>query len=305
MSPGGLSLVVGGDGVVGSALTRALAAQGQQVIRTTRRPASARDADSPSPRFLDLASQPPYALPDGVTRAWLLAATTGVEACASDPAAARRINVDHTVSLAGQLLGLGAEVVFASSSLVFDGDHPMPSPEHPARPRTQYGELKLEAERRLLSLPGAQGRPGLWVLRLTKVWPTERRGSDLLGDWARELRSGRGVRAFTDRWVAPLTDAVAAEAMRDLPEVASPGLWHLGPSDELRYADVALELADRLGVAGELVQRVDSGARGGGPGQGPHASLGSEATWRALGRRAPSSRDALQAVLARVVDAAA
>jgi dTDP-4-dehydrorhamnose reductase len=300
LSPTGISLVVGGDGLLGSALRQTLEARGDRTLATSRRAPSTQPPPDPSPLHLDLSRQPPYALPQGVRRAWLLAATTGVEACASDPANARRVNVDHTVALARQLLDSGAEVVFASSSLVFDGDRPMPPPEHPARPRTLYGELKLEAERQLLALPGALASPGLWVLRLTKVWPTQGPRSDLPASWADELRAGRELHAFSDRWVAPLTDALAARALRDLPEAAPSGFWHLGPTDELCYADLALQLAQSLGAAQAQVRRIESGARAGGPAQGPHASLGSETTWRALGLHPPSSLDTLRALLPRL-----
>jgi dTDP-4-dehydrorhamnose reductase len=244
-------LVVGGDGLIGRALTRRLEGEGRAVLATTRRHGCA----SRNRPHLELAQDPSaWTPPQPVSVAFLLAAAANQLSCCADPAASRRINVDHTVALARRLVSLGAFVVFTSTNLVFDGEearYPTCALPHPT---SEYGRQKAEAEQALLALG-----PRVAVVRLTKVLAAE---MPLIGRWVEALKAGRAVEAFTDLICAPMPVDFVAEALARIGAHAKGGLFHLSGADEVSYADLARSLARRLGVDSALVRPTTSAAAG-------------------------------------------
>lgn len=89
----------------------------------------------------------------------------------SDPAGFRRRNLDGTVALFGQARGAGiVRAVFLSSRAVY-GDQPTGqtvAETAPCRPDTLYGEVKLEAEQRLIAMRDDRFCPA--VLRATGIY---------------------------------------------------------------------------------------------------------------------------------------
>jgi dTDP-4-dehydrorhamnose reductase len=247
----GAWLVVGGDGLIGRALVRRLAADGSAVLATTRR----RGCAGPQRPHLELAQDPAnWTPPEPVSVAFLLAASANQLSCCADPAASRRINVDHTAALARQLVSLGTFVVFTSTNLVFDGEqahYPTSAAPHPT---SEYGRQKAEAEQALLALG-----PRVAVVRLTKVLAAE---MPLIGGWVEALKARRRVEAFTDLICAPMPVDFVAEALARIGAQQKGGLFHLSGADEVSYADLARALARRLGVDGGLVHSTTSVAAG-------------------------------------------
>lgn len=244
-------LVVGGDGLIGRALARRLGAEGRAVLATTRR----RGCAGPLRPHLELAQDPSdWTPPRPVGVAFLLAAAANQLSCCADPAASRRINVDHTVVLARRLVECGAFVVFTSTNLVFDGAEPHYRTCATPHPTSEYGRQKAEAERELLALG-----PDVAVVRLTKVLAAE---MPLIGGWVEQLKAGRPVEAFTDLICAPMPVDFVAEALARIGARRRGGLFHLSGADEVSYADLARSLARRLGVDSALVRPTTSTAAG-------------------------------------------
>ncbi len=100
-------LVVGGDGIIGGALTRTLLLARVQVCATTRRRERVREGVS----FLDLAEPDWDALDYHVDVVYLCAALTDMRRCVADPAGTRRINVDNLCVLAKRCADRGARLV--------------------------------------------------------------------------------------------------------------------------------------------------------------------------------------------------
>lgn len=244
-------LVVGGDGLIGRALARRLDGEGRTVLATTRRHGCAA-ARRP---HLELAQDPSaWTPPQPVSVAFLLAAAANQLSCCADPAASRRINVDHTVALARRLVELGAFVVFTSTNLVFDGEEARYQTCAAPHPTSEYGRQKAEAEQALLALV-----PRVAVVRLTKVLAAE---MPLIGRWVESLKAGQPVEAFTDLICAPMPVDFVAEALARIGAQGKGGLFHLSGADEVSYADLARSLARRLGVDGALVRPTTSTAAG-------------------------------------------
>ena len=241
-------MVVGADGMIGSALADHLVRTGRSVVRTTRRGES-------GSLVLDLAARPgDWQMPEGLAVAYLCAAVTSIESCRDHPEAAAGVNVAGTEWLAGRLLDAGARVVFPSTSLVFDGSSPHPRVDSPTVPVTAYGRMKAEAERRLLG-QGAR----VAVLRLTKVIGA---GMPLLARWAGSLTEGRPIHPFADMVMAPVALPLAIEVLDRLGNGGAEGIFHLSASHDVSYADVARRLAERLNADADLVRPVSAAAAG-------------------------------------------
>ncbi|MDB5314109.1 MAG: dTDP-4-dehydrorhamnose reductase [Gemmataceae bacterium] len=244
MSPAGLRLVVGGDGVIGAELTRQLVSSGNPVVATTRRP---RKADGPA-LFLDLAADPAgWELPDRVGVGYLCGAITSVDQCRQFPDETRLVNVGRTLHLAHLLRRRGAHVVFLSSNQVFDGSRPLPPVTAPRAPQTEYGRHKAQAEVDLLAAGGAT------VVRFTKVVGP---GWALFQTWTESLRRGEPIAPFHDMYLSPVPLSFAAGVLVRVGESRPGGVVQVSGDRDVSYAEVAARLAERIGALPSLVRPV-------------------------------------------------
>ena len=107
-----MHLIIGGKGLVGSALRRELDRRGLPYSSTTRR------TGSPSMLRLDLADLPPYQqLPPPAEYVWLVAAIPTFQEAEQNPLA-WRVNVDAPIELARHYRLFNSTIVFISSNAV-------------------------------------------------------------------------------------------------------------------------------------------------------------------------------------------
>jgi dTDP-4-dehydrorhamnose reductase len=217
-------LVIGADGLLGSAVAAALRDAGHSVIATSRR----RGAETP----LDLADADGWE-PPAARAAWLMAANTSQADCERDPDGTRRINVEANLLVAERLQAAGTFVVFPSTNVVFDGTEPFVDPGAERVPLNEYGRQRAEVEDGILAGGGA-------ILRLTKVWHGE---TPLCATWHRQVTTGEPIRAFHDMVMAPVTLRTATEALVVLGLGARAGIHQLSGSRDISYADAARFLA--------------------------------------------------------------
>lgn len=223
------TLVVGGDSLVGAALTRQLQRARQPVVATTRRSESAT-----RPRiYLDLAASPSdWRLPDSIDTAVLCAAASKSDACERDPVGTQRINVEGTVALAEAVVDRGGRVLFLSSNQVFDGITPFPAPDHPVCPVTEYGRQKAETETKLL----ARHASAVSVLRMTKVLGAH---NPLFTGWMQELRRGGVIRPFRDMYISPVPVTAVLSIVALILERSLAGIFHLSAERDVSYEEAA------------------------------------------------------------------
>jgi dTDP-4-dehydrorhamnose reductase len=239
----GRALVVGGDSLVGSELQVHCRKLGLAVDASSRRPGQATGTfflDLGDPDFTPL-QRANYDV------AFVCAAVTSMQACQSDPARSRRINVDNTLSLMRGLADRGTHLVFLSSSQVFDGETPMPDEAAPTAPKNEYGAQKLAVEEAIerQKLPAA-------VLRVTKVLADRPVG--VFKGWFEALAKGQPVQAATNMALSPVMVADVAEAAQRLAAGRHRGVWHLGSSDDIGYFDAARLMAETRHLPLSLVQ---------------------------------------------------
>jgi len=252
-------LVVGGDGLIGAALAKYLRDHGAVTSCTTRRP-----ADSTGDIFLDLSSSDffPGHLQEwirlheeGRTVAFITAAITGFNQCASDPAGSRLVNVEHTCALASALFANDVSVVFLSTNAVFSGEYGTPTEESPYDPQTEYGRQKTSAERRLLDIhEKVSGRARLAIVRLTKVLSAE---EPMIRAWLTALESGKNIEAATDLQISPVSLDFVVRALAQIADTSENGVFHLSGVCGVSYYEFALSLAQALNVPNERVIGVE------------------------------------------------
>lgn len=277
MKPIGRILVVGGDGLIGHAVAGRLRRDGHDVVATSRR-------SVPALPSLDLARDASsWPIPHGIGLAYICAAITSIEACTIRRDEAWAVNVEGTTAIAQRLVEAGSRVVFLSSNMVFDGSTPFTPAGAETCPRTDYGRMKVEAERRLLALGDA-----VWVVRLTKVFGPN---PPLVSRWRRSLTAGEPVHPFADMVLAPLSAAFAADVLARLAGSGGHGILQVSATADIGYVEVATRLAQLVGAPRELVQPLGSGTVGGAP---LHTTLDAARLREQFGLHAPSPWDAIE-----------
>jgi len=288
----GAALVVGGDGLIGRHILRALARRGRRPAVTSHRPAGdAVPLDLRRPDFAPLLARR-YGC------AYHCAAVTDMRACEADPEGSRRVNVTNTLALIRRLADQGTHQVFFSSGQVFDGETASPDELAPASPKNVYGVQKVEVEEAI----GREVLP-VAVLRLTKVLAAEPAG--LFAEWLAALRRGEPIVAATNMTIAPVSASDSAAAAIALGAGRRTGLWHLSAADEIDYHAAARQMAERCRLPLGLVR-----GRPVGEAEVPsifrhrHAALGAAKIARELGIPLRRSEDVLNELFAGFVDRA-
>ena len=153
------ALVIGASGLVGGALHARLARTGTRVTGTSHTHPRAGlvpfELGAGTAAFLDTHA------PDLVI---LASAMTHVDRCESEPAEARRRNVDDVAAVAGWCRAHGAALVHFSTDYVFDGAAGPYAEDAPTHALSVYGQSKLDSEALVTALPR-----GL-VIRITNVF---------------------------------------------------------------------------------------------------------------------------------------
>ncbi len=277
-------LIIGGDGLLGSALLTYGRGLGWSVQATTRRPLAVQSGMVP----LDLAAPPnDWTIPTNCESAVLCAGITRLDACRLDRDRTRQINVGQTIQLARRLTDTGVFVTFLSTNLVFDGSRPRQGPTDTLSPRTEYGRQKAEVEAALAAMADQVA-----IVRLTKVvhdeWP-------LLRGWTKELQAGRCVRPFNDLVCAPVPLDLVTRGVSDIAINRRPGIWQFSAPMDVNYADIAFHLADRIGADRTRVRPARTGQGAGSPLEHlpRHTTLDTSRARVELGLQFPEALDAV------------
>jgi dTDP-4-dehydrorhamnose reductase len=237
----GNCLIVGADGLVGSALCSLCADAGIAATLTSRRPrAGTVHLDLRKPELATLDKTP-------CDVAFVCAAVTDMRACQEDPEGSRLVNVTNTLAVLRGLAERGTRSVFLSSSQVFDGETPEPEEGAPTCPKNEYGAQKVAVEQAIL----AEGLP-VAVLRVTKV--LAERPVGVFKGWFDALLQGKPVHPATNMALSPVTVSDVAAAAARLGFAGRAGVWHLGSRDAIGYDEAARLMAELQDLPRALVQ---------------------------------------------------
>jgi dTDP-4-dehydrorhamnose reductase len=223
-------VLLGGRGMLGSALSHELRAQGVQ-------PAVFDLPEFDVRRESDLA--------DAVKNARVVincAAYTNVDGAEREPEMAQAVNA-HAVGVIGRLAATHqAMVLHISTDFVFDGTGEEPcSEQDEPRPLSVYGASKLAGERSL----AASGCEHL-VVRLQ--WTYGAGGANFITKCIKRGRVSRELRVVSDQIGSPTWTRDAAVALIDLLGTGQTGLFHYAARGFAGRSEVAAFAFDRLGV---------------------------------------------------------
>lgn len=232
-------VIVGGDSRIGAAAARRLRTDGAAVTVTSRRDTAAIRLDLAAP------AETWPALPEG--GAWVVAAAiASLARCRDEPALARRVNAEAVEHLARQAERRGAFLVLLSTNQVFDGTRPHRADGDPPCPITEYGRTKADAEAAILAL-GPSGA----IVRLTKVLAPD---EALMQGWMADLRQGRPIHPAADMVLAPVAQAVAAQAIGRVARERLAGIIQVSATRDISYAAAAAVIAAEMKADATLVR---------------------------------------------------
>lgn len=173
--------------------------------------------------------------------------------CESDPVSALRLNTAAVHSLATLCFELGIALVTISTDYVFDGTKGSPYREDDTpRPLQMYGISKLAGEYAAL----AAHPTGAWVVRTSALYGGEK-GSPSKGNFVLTMRDkllrGERVEVTSDLITSPTYAEHAAQAIFQLIQASSSGLYHLAGEGAASWYDFACEIQRVFSLPGLLV----------------------------------------------------
>lgn len=238
------ALVVGAEGVIGSALYDCLVPNYSVVYGTSRRVKNRQGLIQ-----IDLSNSF-----DGLNKfagtcdiAFICAATTKAVDCDNNRAASYAVNVTNTLKIIKILQDLGVFIVWLSSNAVFSGKRPFCGLDEPYMPLTEYGRQKVEAEQEILELGGVA------IVRLTKVLS---QNTPLIRGWVNDLRDGKEIYPFSDAYFSPISLNYATNAIAKVGCNLGSGIFNVSGSDDISYSYFARELSVKLCGVDHLVKPV-------------------------------------------------
>jgi dTDP-4-dehydrorhamnose reductase len=181
----------------------------------------------------------------------IAAAKPNIAFCEKERNAAYAVNVRGTLEVIRQLGRTTLQVIFFSSDYVFEGDTGHYDDHSETRPTTEYGRQKVLVEKEIPSLSD-----NYLILRLSKIYGTQKGDKTILDDMASFIASGREVRAAKDQvfcptFVCDLVQAIAAIqvlGVRGTMNVCSPESWS-------RYG-IALGVAEAMHIDPACVHAI-------------------------------------------------
>ena len=241
------ALIVGGNGLIGSALTQALCGFGIRVAFTSK-------INNPPGIFLDLSLPLNLESLPTVDVVYLCAAISRFEDCEKVPLLARRVNVTAQLELAEYFFRRGSHVIFLSTNAVFDGMGVASAEDEVVNPVSFYGKLKADAEHKLSNL-AYRYAGALAICRFTKVFSID---SPIIVDWIKKIKDGSEVEALVDRTISPISLCFAVQGLVQCGISKITGKLHFSGREEFSYFHFAKALARSYGASQTNISPVFS-----------------------------------------------
>lgn len=241
------SLVIGGDGFIGSALADHLSKLQAPVLKTTR---NVKNITSCNLYFDMQGNVEEFKIPEDINTAYICAAESNIEKCEKNPSRSYLINTQAPIRLAKKLVKKNIFVIFLSTSAVFDGKSPRKKIEDSPNPMTTYGFQKLETELGLKEIS-----ENILVVRLTKTLSAR---SPLLKNWLEKLSEGKIIHPFSDMTVSPIHIDYLTDILITLGEKRRGGILQVSGESDATYENLARCVADIFSFSQDLVQPICS-----------------------------------------------
>ena len=288
-------LVVGGNGLLGSAVVAAARARSHAVSLTYHSSAPAFDIPATqldvreTDGFVDALET---AAPDVVVNC---AAMTDVDGCESARERAFAVNAEAPGAMAAACAARDVAFVHVSTDYVFDGESRTPYPETATvNPMQVYGESKAVGDRRVLEADG-----DALIARLSFVYGRRGDTGTLEGfpAWVDgTLSAGESAPLFADQWITPSRAGATASTIFDLVNASASGLFHVACRTCTTPYEFGREIATLRGYDTDLIDEgsTDDVARD--AARPTYSCLDVGRLERTLGRAQPTLASDLRAV---------
>jgi len=244
-------LVIGASGLVGSAFFERLTRAGARVTGTSHanpRPGLVPFELSLSPEpFLDRVG------PDLVI---LASAMTHVDRCETEPAEARRRNVDEVAPIARWCAATRVPFLYFSTDYVFDGRNGPYDEFAPVNPLSVYGRSKLDAEGLVNEVPDSL------VIRVTNVFDIGREDRNFVHRCVTYLRDRKPLVVPGDQLATPtyatwLADQAVTLLLRGaILAPGAPRVLHACCDDLVSRGELARRVAALLGADPSIIEEL-------------------------------------------------
>ena len=181
------------------------------------------------------------------------AAVSSPDSVNQDPRGAAKLNVDGAQKLAEISSHLGARFIHISSDMVFEGrEEPYRSTDLP-KPVSEYGNQKLEAEKKVLSAIDEN----VVVLRLTLINGNSPRANRSPHERIFEsIQKGQPLTLFDDEYRQPCSaDNVASVVVELLERPNLTGLFHWAGTEVISRFELGKRILERFGFSASLLNR--------------------------------------------------
>jgi len=285
------ALVIGAQGQVGRALMRLLPAMSLDAVGTVhRRP-------GPNMEPLDIADH--AAVRNVVARhrpalVFLPAALTAVDYCESHEDEAWEINVRGPEAVARAAADVGAKTIFFSSEYVFDGTAGPYGEDDPISPQGAYARSKAAGEEAVRATTDDH-----LIARTTVVFGWDPTSKNFAMQVWERLSAGQPMRVPHDQISNPtLAEFLAlATILMGIDDVR--GTVNVVGQDRLARSDLAVRLAQRLGLDAGLIEPVSTADLGQIAPRPLNAGLKTEKLASLLGRPAMPLDEAIETFVHR------
>jgi len=209
---------------------------------------------------LDLTDQEKFAAlfekinPDAVIHT---AAIANIDVCENNQELAWKVNVGITDTIARLCQTSRAKMIVCSTDTVFDGIKGYYTEEDAPHAVNFYAKTKVEAERIVLS-----ASPKNIVARLSLVMgmPVMGKGNSFLADMIEKLGKGETVKFPANEIRTPIDVVTLGSALAELAGSGYGGIVHLSGNTRINRYEMAIQIAETLGLPTGLVEGTDSNA---------------------------------------------
>lgn len=190
--------------------------------------------------------------PDAIVNA---AALSIPAECTKHPGLSKKLNLLLPQSLANYAAKGGIRFIHYSTDMVFDGKKGNYTPDCSTHPTNLYGEHKLESESRVFAEYASSCIVRLPLLTGNSPSGTRSVHEALYQAW----NQSNTTPLFEDEWRNPVSVTnVASLTAEILKRTNIAGLYHWGGATRLNRWVMGNQIADRLGVPKELLQRTQA-----------------------------------------------
>lgn len=216
-------LIVGVDGVIGSALKKALILNNFLVKGTSRRKNRKKDI-----YFLDLEKPNFKIINKKFDSVIICAGITSLNFCQKYPKKCELVNVLSIKNLIDYALAKGSFVVYLSSNSVFDGSKAFYKRTDITNPQFAFGRHQVNIEEHI----NRKLNHNACVLRMTKIISKKTR---FIKCWESDAAKNYPIKAYTNKYLSPIDINIVIDTILLLIKRKQQGIFQLSGSEEISF----------------------------------------------------------------------